>query len=99
MRIGVMIGPERGSTARKVTRMLDDIAWAEGAGLPTAWIPQLPNDMDALLTVALLGLRTERIELGTAVVPLQAQHPVALARQSLRFGSFAFGGWSFLHRL
>ena len=83
MRIGVMIGPERGSTARKVTRMLDDIAWAEGAGLPTAWIPQLPNDMDALLTVALLGLRTERIELGTAVVPLQAQHPIALARQAL----------------
>jgi F420-dependent oxidoreductase-like protein len=83
MRIGVMIGPERGSTARKVTRMLGDIAWAEGAGLPTAWIPQLPNDMDALLTVALLGLRTERIELGTAVVPLQAQHPIALARQAL----------------
>ena len=83
MRIGVMIGPERGSTARKVTRMLDDIAWAEGAGLPTAWIPQLPGDMDALLTVALLGLRTERIELGTAVVPLQAQHPIALARQAL----------------
>jgi F420-dependent oxidoreductase-like protein len=83
MRIGVMIGPERGSTARKVTRMLDDIAWAEGAGLPTAWIPQIPNDMDALLTVALLGLRTERIELGTAVVPLQAQHPIALARQAL----------------
>ena len=83
MQIGVMIGPERGSTARKVTRMLDDIAWAEGAGLATAWIPQIPNDMDALLTVALLGLRTERIELGTAVVPLQAQHPVALARQAL----------------
>jgi F420-dependent oxidoreductase-like protein len=39
--------------------------------------------MDALLTVALLGLRTERIELGTAVVPLQAQHPIALARQAL----------------
>jgi F420-dependent oxidoreductase-like protein len=83
MQIGVMIGPERGSTARKVTRMLDDIAWAEAAGLRTAWIPQIPGDMDALLTVALLGLRTERIELGTAVVPLQAQHPVALARQAL----------------
>ena len=83
MQIGVMIGPERGSTARKVTRMLDDIAWAEAAGFRTAWIPQIPNDMDALLTVALLGLRTERIELGTAVVPLQAQHPVALARQAL----------------
>ena len=55
MRIGVMIGPERGDTARKVTRMLADIAWAEAPGLPTAWIPQVPNDLDALLTVALLA--------------------------------------------
>ena len=83
MQVGVMIGPERGDTARKVARMLDDIAWAEDAGLATAWIPQIPNDMDALLCVALLGAHTRRIELGTAVVPLQAQHPVALARQAL----------------
>jgi F420-dependent oxidoreductase-like protein len=30
-----------------------------------------------------MGTRTARIELGTAVVPVQAQHPVALARQAL----------------
>src|ERR1700678_1012826 len=30
-----------------------------------------------------MGTRTTRIELGTAVVPLQAQHPIALARQAL----------------
>lgn len=83
VRIGVMIGPERGDTARKVTRMLDDIEWAESAGLDTAWIPQIPTDLDALITVALMGTRTSRIELGTAVVPLAAQHPIALARQAL----------------
>src|SRR5580704_1143532 len=78
-----MIGAERGDSARKVSRMLADIEWAENAGMDTAWIPQVPNDFDALLAVALMGTRTERIELGTAVVPLQAQHPVALARQAL----------------
>ena len=83
MRIGVMIGPERGDSARKVTKMLADIDWAETAGLDSAWIPQIPNDFDALVAVALLGTRTSRIELGTAVVPLQAQHPIALARQAL----------------
>jgi F420-dependent oxidoreductase-like protein len=83
MRIGVMVGPERGDPARKVSRMLADIEWAEGAGLATAWIPQIPSDFDALIAVALMGTRTTRIELGTAVVPLQAQHPVALARQAL----------------
>ncbi|ORA84457.1 LLM class F420-dependent oxidoreductase [Mycobacterium malmoense] len=83
MRLGVMVGPERGDSARKVTRMLADIDWAETAGLDTAWIPQIPNDFDALVAVTLLGTRTSRIELGTAVVPLQTQHPIALARQAL----------------
>jgi F420-dependent oxidoreductase-like protein len=83
VRIGVMIGPERGDSARKVARMIEDVRWAEGAGLDSAWIPQIPTDFDALVAVALMGARTERIELGTAVVPLQAQHPIALARQAL----------------
>jgi len=83
VRIGVMIGPERGDSARKASRMLDDVKWAESAGLDTAWIPQVPTDFDALITVALMGTVTERIEIGTAVVPLQAQHPIALARQAL----------------
>ena len=91
MRVGVMIGPERGDSARKVARMLDDVAWAEGAGLDTAWVPQIPGDFDALTAVALMGTRTTRIELGTAVVPVQAQHPVALARQALSAQAAAGG--------
>jgi F420-dependent oxidoreductase-like protein len=91
VRVGVMIGPERGDAARKVARMLDDVAWAEGAGLDTAWVPQIPGDFDALTAVALMGTRTTRIELGTAVVPVQAQHPVALARQALSAQAAAGG--------
>ena len=83
MRVGVMIGPERGDSARKVARMIEDVLWAESAGLATAWVPQIPGDFDALIAVAVMGTRTARIELGTAVVPVQAQHPVALARQAL----------------
>jgi F420-dependent oxidoreductase-like protein len=83
VRVGVMIGPERRDTARKPAGMLAEIEWAEAAGMDTAWIPQIPSDFDAIVTVALLGTGTTRIELGTAVVPLQAQHPIALARQAL----------------
>ena len=83
MRLGVMIGAERGDMARKVKRLLEDIEWAETAGFDTAWMPQVPNDFDCLTMVAMMGARTSRIELGTAVVPLQAQHPIALARQAL----------------
>lgn len=83
MRTGVMIGPERGDAARKVGRLLADVAWAETNGFDSVWVPQIPSDFDALTAAALMGTRTERIEIGTAVVPLQAQHPIALARQAL----------------
>src|SRR5689334_2574385 len=91
MRLGVMIGAERGDMARKVNKLVDDIEWAEAAGLDTAWMPQVPNDFDCLTMVSLMGARTSRIELGTAVVPLQAQHPIALARQALSAHAVAGG--------
>jgi 5,10-methylenetetrahydromethanopterin reductase len=91
MRLGVMIGAERGEMARKVTKLVSDIEWAESAGMDTAWMPQVPDDFDALTMVALMGAHTSRIELGTAVVPLQAQHPIALARQALSINATTGG--------
>jgi F420-dependent oxidoreductase-like protein len=83
MRIGLMVGPERGRYATKVERMRADAQWAEEAGLATVWIPQIPDEFDALTAAALLGAKTTRIEIGTAVVPVQPRHPVALAQQAL----------------
>src|SRR4249919_1663369 len=83
MRIGVMIGPERGRYDTKVERLRRDGRWAEEAGFSTIWVPQIPDDFDALTAVALIGAETERIEIGTAVVPIQPRHPVALAQQTL----------------
>jgi F420-dependent oxidoreductase-like protein len=83
MRIGVMIGPERGRYATKVDRVRGDARWAEEAGLATVWVPQIPDEFDALTAAALVGTETSRIEIGTAVVPVQPRHPVALAQQAL----------------
>ena len=83
MRIGVMVGPERGRYGTKVERLLADAQWAEGAGLATVWIPQIPDDFDALTAATLIGAQTTRIEIGTAVVPVQPRHPIALAHQAL----------------
>ncbi len=83
MRIGLMVGPERGRYGTKVARMRDDARWAEEAGLSTVWVPQIPDEFDALTAVALLGDATSRIEIGTAVVPIQPRHPIALAQQAL----------------
>jgi F420-dependent oxidoreductase-like protein len=83
MRIGLMIGPERGRYATKVERMCTDAAWAEQAGLASIWTPQIPDEFDALTAATVMGARTSRIEIGTAVVPIQTRHPVALVQQAL----------------
>ncbi len=83
MRIGLMIGPERGRYASKVDRMRADARWAEETGLASVWIPQIPDEFDALTAVTVAALGTTTIEIGTAVVPVQPRHPVALAQQVL----------------
>ncbi|HVV35927.1 MAG TPA: TIGR03564 family F420-dependent LLM class oxidoreductase, partial [Acidimicrobiales bacterium] len=82
-RIGVMVGPERGRYATKVERLRRDARWAEGAGFSTIWVPQIPDEFDALTAATVMGIETTRIEIGTAVVPIQPRHPIALAQQAL----------------
>jgi F420-dependent oxidoreductase-like protein len=91
MRIGVMLGPERGRYGTKVERLRADARWAEEAGLSSVWIPQIPDDFDALTAATLVGADTERIEIGTAVVPVQPRHPIALAQQALSVQAVCHG--------
>jgi F420-dependent oxidoreductase-like protein len=78
-----MIGPERGRYREKVAKLVAAAQAAEAAGFASVWFPQVPDDFDAMTAVALMGAATARIELGTAIVPLQSRHPVAMAQQSL----------------
>jgi F420-dependent oxidoreductase-like protein len=78
-----MVGPERGRYAAKADRLRADALWAENAGLSSVWIPQIPDEFDALTAAVLIGDATARIEVGTAVVPIQPRHPIALAQQAL----------------
>jgi F420-dependent oxidoreductase-like protein len=83
VRIGLMIGPERGRYREKVRKLVADAEAAEAAGFSSIWVPQIPDDFDALTAVALMGRATSRVELGTAVVPIQTRHPIAMAQQAL----------------
>ena len=83
MRIGVMLGPERGRYGTKVERLVLDAKLAEASGFSSVWIPQIPDDFDALTAATLVGTVTSRIEIGTAVVPIQSRHPIAMAQQAL----------------
>jgi F420-dependent oxidoreductase-like protein len=83
VRIGLMIGPEKGRYGDKVARLVADARSAEASGFASIWVPQVPNDFDALTAIALMGTATTRIELGTAVMPVQTRHPIAMAQQAL----------------
>jgi F420-dependent oxidoreductase-like protein len=83
MRIGLMIGPEKGRYRRKAARLVADAEAAERDGFTSLWIPQIPGDFDALTAITLVGGATSRIELGTAVLPIQTRHPIAMAQEVL----------------
>jgi F420-dependent oxidoreductase-like protein len=83
VRIGLQIGPERGRYREKVGRLIADAQATESAGFASVWVPQIPNEFDALTALTLMGQGTSRIELGTAVLPIQSRHPVAMAQQVL----------------
>ena len=84
MRIGLMVGSDKErSRADRLTGLLDDGKAAEAQGFASLWFPQVPGYLDAMTAVALLGQVTERIEIGTAVVPIQTRHPLIMAQQAL----------------
>ena len=83
MRIGLMIGPERGRYRHKVAQLVADAEAAEEGGFTSIWVPQVPGDFDAMTAITLMGQATERVELGTAVLPIQTRHPVAMAQEAL----------------
>ena len=78
-----MIGPERGRYREKVDKLVAGAEAAEAAGFTSIWVPQIPDEFDALTAVTLMARATTRVEIGTAVMPIQTRHPVAMAQQAL----------------
>jgi 5,10-methylenetetrahydromethanopterin reductase len=57
---------------------------ADALGLHAVWMPNVSSrGFDAPTALALGGARTQRIELGTFVVPTFTRHPVVMAQQAL----------------
>jgi F420-dependent oxidoreductase-like protein len=83
MRIGLMIGPEKGRYRHKVAQLVADAEAAERDGFTSVWVPQIPGDFDALTAITLIGHATKRVELGTAVLPIQTRHPITMAQEVL----------------
>ncbi len=81
MRIGLGIGEYSGPPVGP-QELAGQAKRAEELGFDSVWLPQVMG-ADALTTLVVAGSATERVGLGTAVVPIQLRHPVALAQQAL----------------
>jgi 5,10-methylenetetrahydromethanopterin reductase len=79
MRISLSAGLGRSAT---LDDLIAQIVKAEQDGFAGVWLSNIFG-FDALTALALAGKQTQRIELGTAVVPTYPRHPVALAQQAL----------------
>jgi F420-dependent oxidoreductase-like protein len=70
---------------------LATIVAAEAAGVPTLWLPTYPMSWDPMPVLAFGAARTERIRLGTAIVPTYPRHPAALAGEAMSIAALAPG--------
>ena len=87
MRLGIVV-PNQGATIDGVAHQLGRL---EALGVDSAWMPGIPNGPDILTLLAVAGRSTERIEIGSAVLPILPRHPAALAVQALAVDD-ALGG-------
>jgi 5,10-methylenetetrahydromethanopterin reductase len=81
MRIGIMAGATPGpdGTLDGLVARARDL---EKRGFHSMWMAHIMG-LDAISTLGIVGRETERIELGTAVVPSYSRHPMAMAQQCL----------------
>lgn len=81
MKIGIMAGATEGpeATLDGVIALAQDL---EKAGFHQLWMANIFG-LDAISSLAMAGRETERIRLGTAVVPTFPRHPTAIAQQAL----------------
>lgn len=73
-----------------IDQLIKDVQAAERDGFHGVWFGQIFGG-DTLTAIALVGAQTERIELGTAVIPTYLHHPFSLAQQALTVGAAAGG--------
>jgi 5,10-methylenetetrahydromethanopterin reductase len=77
MRIGHLI-----DMTMPLSQTIEEVQALAEAGYDSAWLTQTFGP-DALTALAVIGNRVEGIDVGTAVVPVYARHPMTMAQQAL----------------
>jgi F420-dependent oxidoreductase-like protein len=77
--------------AKADNSLIERIAFAEQAGLDCAWLTCGPTLSDPMVTFGAAAMNTQRIKLGTAVLPTFPRHPFAMVQSALAVDALAPG--------
>ena len=64
---------------------------AERLGYESVWTTQMPDARDAALVLAAYASNTERVKLGTGVLPIYTRHPTAMAQMAATLDELSQG--------
>jgi len=84
-RVGIAFLPRTSEAA------VDLCVRAERGGVEKAWMIMPAGSLDTLTLLAAAAVKTERITLGTAIVPVFTRHPLAFVTQALALEGLAPG--------
>ena len=76
---------------RALPPSIERVKVAEHLGYDSVWSSQLPPARDTLLVLAAYAQATERIGLGTAVLPIYTRHPTSMAQLALTLDEISGG--------
>jgi len=77
-----------------VRSLSESVARAEAAerlGLESVWVTQLPDARDGALVLAAYAAATQRVRLGTGVLPIYTRHPTAMAQMAATLDELSGG--------
>ena len=86
---------DRVAAFNPAVRTLDEsiarVKAAERLGFESVWTTQMPDARDAALVLAAYANHTERIKLGTGVIPIFTRHPTAMAQMAATLDELSAG--------
>jgi len=74
-----------------IDSLVDALAKVRGEGFRRVWMAQMPFDGDLLTALAVALREVDGIEIGSAVLPIQNQHPMQMAQRALTLNTIAGG--------
>lgn len=76
---------------KTLAESVERAALAESLGYESLWTYQLPNTRDASLVLAAFAAGTQRIKLGTGVLPIYTRHPTAMVQMAATLDELSGG--------